>query len=581
MTVRRLYMITAGVFLLIVLLSYHKSTSVIPRGNDNTPSNNYEEDKVTPSKYNPIQEYKPPSQEQLDRQRQPEQQKQQQQQSTTLPDIEPNTSNRYSTLIVIPSSWSQIQNRKWVRDTLFGIKNNLTPCKYYNGNIIYKFYIEGKSTWGKTRYHSAEYNQALVRELHGELMEYNDYYFTNQTAKTREAIWGEALQWAVKDFIPNFDVDVTIDKVTIFDATTLVNLPEIEKQVSVLNGNYLYTWEDRMPHAATISWDALKMIVDNQEAIMKAYPTSQNFIHAAAQYYKKDAPASIKVVQDGATLWTEDMRDVAPTARVVGQIYQEEDWVPLAVKLAIQPTPSCAADHNRKVALLTSSYIYVDMCMAEASIPSAENKRTYCAKHGYDFVARGAEFAQEEFRGRRLVWGKISAVQKVLPHYEWILWMDMDAVIANMDRKVEDLVNLATTRAGREVSLIAARPVKDKIFNAGVFLIKNTDWSRAFLKEVQTRTEWFSKSSYEQHAMWDVLMEEKWSEGVYIFDKDDHTMNTFPAYYAEKDFIVHFAPDGCPAVPVLEALEKLQQNQSILGVGAPPKKQKRNQKRRL
>ncbi len=32
----------------------------------------------------------------------------------------------------------------------------------------------------------------------------------------------------------------------------------------------------------------------------------------------------------------------------------------------------------------------------KASLPSVENKRTYAAKHGYDFIARGAEFAQEE-----------------------------------------------------------------------------------------------------------------------------------------------------------------------------------------
>ncbi|KAF9978163.1 hypothetical protein BGZ73_003544 [Actinomortierella ambigua] len=573
MTVRRLYMITAGVLLLIIILSYHKNTTFVQRDadNNNGASHYYDDDK----KYSPpVQEYHPPPP--------PAEQHLQQQRPTTLADIEPNTSNRYSTLIVIPSSWTQMQNRKWVRDTLFGIKNNLTPCKYYNGNIIYKFYIHGKSTWEKTRYHSPEYNQALVRELHGELMEYNDYLFTNQTIKTRHAVWGEALQWAVEEFIPNFDEEIAVDKVTIFDSTTLVNLPEIEKQVASQTGNYLQTWKDNMPHAATMSWEAAKTIVANRDAIMKAYPTSQNLVHAAAQFYKKDAPAALKVIEDTATLWTEDFSDVLPSARVVAQVYQEEDWSPLADKLSIQPTPSCAADKERKVALLTSSYIYVDMCMAEASIPSAENKRTYCAKHGYDFVARGAEFAQEEFRGRRLVWGKISAVQKVLPHYDWLLWMDMDAVIANMDRKVEDLVNLAISKAGREVSFIAARPVRDKIFNAGVFLIRNTEWSRAFLKEVQTRTEWFAKSSYEQHAMWDVLMEDKWREGAYIFDKDDHTMNTFPAYYEEKDFIVHFAPDGCPAVPVLEALKKLEQNQSIVGVGAPPpKKQKRSQKRRL
>lgn len=44
-------------------------------------------------------------------------------------------------------------------------------------------------------------------------------------------------------------------------------------------------------------------------------------------------------------------------------------------------------------------------------------------------------------------------------------------------------------------------------------------------------------------------------------------MNTFPKYYEQGDFIVHFAPAGCPAVPVLDALKRIRDNQSVLGVG--------------
>lgn len=44
-------------------------------------------------------------------------------------------------------------------------------------------------------------------------------------------------------------------------------------------------------------------------------------------------------------------------------------------------------------------------------------------------------------------------------------------------------------------------------------------------------------------------------------------MNTFPRYYEEGDFVVHFAPASCPAVQVLEALNKIKTGQSVLGVG--------------
>lgn len=49
-------------------------------------------------------------------------------------------------------------------------------------------------------------------------------------------------------------------------------------------------------------------------------------------------------------------------------------------------------------------------------------------------------------------------------------------------------------------------------------------------------------------------------------------MNTFPTYYKQGDFIVHFAPAGCPSVPVIQALRNIQSGDSIIGVGVEDKK---------
>lgn len=51
-------------------------------------------------------------------------------------------------------------------------------------------------------------------------------------------------------------------------------------------------------------------------------------------------------------------------------------------------------------------------------------------------------------------------------------------------------------------------------------------------------------------------------------------MNTFPSFYEQGDFIVHFAPAGCPAVPVIQALRNIQSGDSIVGVGVEPPKPK-------
>ncbi|KAG0285286.1 hypothetical protein BGZ98_005572 [Dissophora globulifera] len=342
------------------------------------------------------------------------------------------------------------------------------------------------------------------------------------------------------------------------------------KQSANPNG-FIHTWGEPTPFAGMVSFNVAQKIVQNRVLIKQNHNLVDLFT-AATLYFTNPAP-TFKLGKSPAQLWASDLGQLSPSSEVVGQVYQLEDWMPIVEKLAVSTTAPCATDVNRikNIALLTSSYIYVDMCMAEASLPSAENKREYATKHGYDFVARAAEFAQEEYRGRRLVWGKIGAIQKVLSHYEWLFWMDMDAVVADLDKDLRDIIRIAEESKeseGQELSLIVARPKRDKMLNAGVMLIKNTDWSRRFLNVVQTKVDWYRKSSYEQAAIWEVMTDPEWSSGVYLFDGDDHTMNTFPKLYEEGDFIIHFAPAGCPSVPVLEALRLIKAGQSALGVGA-------------
>ncbi|KAF9384290.1 hypothetical protein CPB97_005807 [Podila verticillata] len=569
---KKLYWITAAIFFMVVVLSYHKSNTILPTPsqNNNEYTNNKQQPNTNTNNYNnnnnnKVEDKNNDLYSDEDHHNTPVIPVPQPVSDAALP----NTSNQYDTLIVIPSSWTQMQNRQWVRETIFGIENNLEPCKKYDGRIIYKFYIHGRSTWAASGIHSAQFMQAQVRNLHGEFMEYDDSFFTNKTVTDHHAIWGDALEWAVNTFIP--DNSIKVEKVLIFDSTTLVNLPDMEAAIKGVTApeGYLYMWGETTPFAAAGSFAVIKDILTRRPAIKAAF-TNANIIEGAIQHI---ATPSFKVLKGLGELWASDIERVSPAAYAVGQIYQREDWVPVARKLAIRPTATCAVDKARKsnIAVLTSSYIYVDMCMAEASLPAAENKRMYATKHGYDFVARGAEFSQEEFRRRKLVWGKIGAIQKVLPHYEWLFWMDMDAIVADLDKDLRDIIKFAEenhTHKEQELSLIVAQPKRDSMLNAGVMLIKNTDWSRRFLSEVQTRSTWYHTRSFEQAAIWEVMTEDKWAPGVYNYARDDHTMNTFPKVYEEGDFVIHFAPAGCPAVPVLEALAKIKNGDSAKGIGA-------------
>lgn len=214
------------------------------------------------------------------------------------------------------------------------------------------------------------------------------------------------------------------------------------------------------------------------------------------------------------------------------------------------------------IAVLTSSYIY-DYCMEPSATLAAANKRKYAERHGHAFVARSAEFAQQQQQGRKAVWGKIDAVEKVLPKYDWIFWMDMDAVIVNQERSLFTLLDELRERYpggadafDENVHLIASRPTRDPMVNAGVFFLRNSAWSMKFLRDLQGMTEWYNKgSAYEQGAMWDLMRLPENEPHVFLLDRDDHTFNTFPRFYKPGDFVVHFAPDKCPNAATLKGLD--------------------------
>ncbi|KAI8372828.1 galactosyl transferase GMA12/MNN10 family-domain-containing protein [Radiomyces spectabilis] len=229
------------------------------------------------------------------------------------------------------------------------------------------------------------------------------------------------------------------------------------------------------------------------------------------------------------------------------------------------PQPHLDID-GPSIAVVTSSFIY-DRCMEPSATLAAKNKRDYALKHGYSFVARSSEFALERERGeRKTVWGKIDVIEKVLPKYDWVFWMDMDAVIMNQDRSLAEIFDNVRNRYedgkeafDRDVDFIIARPGRDPMINAGVFLMRNTPWSMQFLRRVQGVTEWFNKGpSYEQGAMWQMMQEPDIKARTFLLDRDDHTFNTFPRVYQPGDFVVHFAPDKCPNDATLKGLAAAQ-----------------------
>jgi mannan polymerase II complex MNN10 subunit len=100
-------------------------------------------------------------------------------------------------------------------------------------------------------------------------------------------------------------------------------------------------------------------------------------------------------------------------------------------------------------------------------------KVEYCNRHSYNCIIKTSDFEKD----RHIYWNRVKFLIQYLPKYDWIFWCDADAIIMNQTIKLENLID-------DDADLVISRDFND--INNGVFLIKNTQRSLDFLKEIWT-----------------------------------------------------------------------------------------------
>lgn len=301
---------------------------------------------------------------------------------------------------------------------------------------------------------------------------------------------------------------------------------------------------DRIVHDLDSAAAAVDQVGNDERGMVVSWSRFQHLLSNPA--------AGVATASNSVAVWENSVESTNTENLIITHVYQDQDFLELGSLYQLQPV--LPKSNAKSVAVVTSSYIY-DYCMEPSGTRASLNKRSYADKHGYAFVARSKEFAQQALRPdqRRTVWGKIDVIQKVLPKYEWVFWLDMDAVVMNSEQTVEEL--LQRLEINDSTHFVIVRPGTDKMINAGVFLIRNTPWSFQFLQEIQNQSEWYRQGpSYEQGAMWDVMRREGFIQHTKFLDRENHLFNTFPKFYQQDDFVVHFAPDKCPNSATLKGL---------------------------
>jgi hypothetical protein len=172
------------------------------------------------------------------------------------------------------------------------------------------------------------------------------------------------------------------------------------------------------------------------------------------------------------------------------------------------------------------------------------NKQHYCKKHNYTFVNYN-----ERLSKRHCPWDKIQCLIKTISWFDYVVWIDADAVFNNQTIRFEDIIN----EHPEKDLLICKDPCYNEerphcMVNTGVMIFKNTCTSIQLLYDT-----WISQPDYcietlnkytyegyphEQGALVSRLKTDKYSNCYYLYEQ--HKFNTHPNCSNKDSFIIHF-----------------------------------------
>ncbi len=106
--------------------------------------------------------------------------------------------------------------------------------------------------------------------------------------------------------------------------------------------------------------------------------------------------------------------------------------------------------------------------LAAITIPVMEK---YCSKHNYNLIALKIPQLQDNSYG----FEKIRQLKNIINDYDAILCIDPDALITSHEIKIEDFIK-------DHHSLYISKDING--FNAGVFIVTNTEWTDGLLNYI-------------------------------------------------------------------------------------------------
>jgi GR25 family glycosyltransferase involved in LPS biosynthesis len=164
--------------------------------------------------------------------------------------------------------------------------------------------------------------------------------------------------------------------------------------------------------------------------------------------------------------------------------------------------------------------------LQEMLIHSRKNQKFYAQKHGYHFI----EYNDTLIESSIVTWNKVYVLDRHLSDFDWILWIDADAVFANLEITLESIIN---NRQG-DYHLLACDDIGGWRLNSGVLFFKNSEWSKNLIAAWKSMKHLTHDKGAEQAQLIELLKDKQCFK---IFPRK--CFNQHPKEFLEGDFILH------------------------------------------
>ena len=137
------------------------------------------------------------------------------------------------------------------------------------------------------------------------------------------------------------------------------------------------------------------------------------------------------------------------------------------------------------------------------------NHHEYSNKHGYSYIKEIVK--NDDYSNWHPTWIKIDVLKKYLPLYDYVVWIDADAVFVNQNIKIEDLISDG-------IDLVIPKLEMDRVSGnmwthttTGFMIWKNSEWSNNMLNTLWSEPKDYRFTFFHEQSRLDELIYDKFT----------------------------------------------------------------------